>query len=90
LRAVLADQGWALPDPDVPTPIVPLVVGEAEQALALSGRLAEQGLLAPAIRPPAVAAGTARVRLTLRSDLADSDIDRIADAAGGPEASPSV
>ena len=88
LRAMLADQGWSLPEAQPPTPIVPLVVGEAEQALALSRRLEEQGLLAPAIRPPAVAAGTARVRLTLRSDLADSDIDRIADAAGGPEASP--
>ncbi|WP_043638151.1 8-amino-7-oxononanoate synthase [Chromobacterium haemolyticum] len=47
------------------TPIQPLIIGSEEQALAMAARLREQGLWVPAIRPPTVAAGTARLRLSL-------------------------
>ncbi|MBM4242563.1 MAG: 8-amino-7-oxononanoate synthase [Deltaproteobacteria bacterium] len=46
------------------SPIVPLVVGGAAEALAVAERALEQGVLAPAIRPPTVPQGTARLRLT--------------------------
>ena len=45
-----------------PTQIVPVIVGGAAAAMAQSGRLQEQGLLVPAIRPPSVPEGTARLR----------------------------
>ncbi len=53
------------------TPIQPLVVGGNAEALALASRLREEGILATAVRPPTVPAGTARLRLsvTLGHDL---------------------
>lgn len=47
------------------TPIQALVCGAPEVALRLSERLAERGFLVPAIRPPTVATGTSRLRITL-------------------------
>jgi glycine C-acetyltransferase/8-amino-7-oxononanoate synthase len=46
------------------TQIVPLVVGEAEDAMALCERLLAEGVFAQAIRPPTVPPGTCRLRLT--------------------------
>ena len=46
------------------TQIVPLVVGEADDAMALCERLLAEGVFAQAIRPPTVPAGTCRLRLT--------------------------
>ena len=46
------------------SPIVPLVVGGAAAALAVAARALDDGVLAPAIRPPTVPQGTARLRLT--------------------------
>jgi 8-amino-7-oxononanoate synthase len=62
------------------TQIVPAIVGEAADALALTAALQEDGLLAAAIRPPTVPPGTSRLRLALRATHAESDIDRLADA----------
>ncbi len=45
--------------------IVPLIIGESRQALALSRRLKEHGLLVPAIRPPSVPEGSARLRISV-------------------------
>ncbi len=61
----------------VVTPIIPLVTGSAERALGLSERLMQQGFYAPAIRPPTVAPNASRVRLSLRADLSDDDIQRL-------------
>jgi 8-amino-7-oxononanoate synthase len=49
--------------PPATSPIVPVIVGAAEAALALSQRLAESGFLVAAIRPPTVPQGTARLRV---------------------------
>lgn len=65
---------------DSSTQIVPAIVGEAEDALALAAALQEDGLLAAAIRPPTVPPGTSRLRLALRAPHAEADIDRLADA----------
>lgn len=48
-----------------PSPIVPVVVGEEGAALAASEALRARGLLVPAIRPPTVAPGTSRLRISL-------------------------
>lgn len=57
--------------------IVPLMVGEAARAVELSARLEREGFLIPAIRPPTVPRGRARLRISLSSDHAESDIDRL-------------
>ncbi|HEY4127439.1 MAG TPA: 8-amino-7-oxononanoate synthase [Gammaproteobacteria bacterium] len=59
------------------TPIQPLLVGEAEDALALSAALKEQGLLVAAIRPPTVPAGSARLRITLTAAHTTQQVDRL-------------
>ena len=51
--------------PGHPSPIVPVVLGSADRAVAASERLLESGLWVPAIRPPSVPEGTARLRVTL-------------------------
>lgn len=79
LRAGLRERGWDVRDD--PTPIVPLVVGDEGKAIALSRRLEERGYLVPAIRPPTVPKGTARLRVTLRCDLEDADVDGLIEAA---------
>ncbi len=55
-------------------PIVPILTGGAPAAIALASHLEQHGILAPAIRPPAVAPGAARVRLSLRADMDDSHL----------------
>jgi 8-amino-7-oxononanoate synthase len=47
------------------TAIQPIVIGANDEALRMASRLHEQGLWVPAIRPPTVAPGTARLRVTL-------------------------
>jgi 8-amino-7-oxononanoate synthase len=65
--------------PDAQSPIVPVVIGEAETAMAASRLLAEHGFLAAAIRPPTVPAGTARLRLTFTAQHPMDEIERLAD-----------
>ena len=56
-------------------PIVPVVVGETSAALDLSAALWEAGYLAPAVRPPTVPEGTARVRFSLTAGHSEEQID---------------
>jgi 8-amino-7-oxononanoate synthase len=58
--------------------IVPIVMGSAERALAASRMLDDEGLLVIAIRPPTVAAGTARLRVAFTAAHPDNEIDRLA------------
>ncbi len=66
-----------MPTTDPATPILPLIVGSAENALALANHLQQHGILALAIRPPTVPPGSARVRLSLRADLTDDDFAHV-------------
>jgi 8-amino-7-oxononanoate synthase len=61
------------------TQIVPLIVGEAAAAVALSARLREAGLWVTAIRPPTVPAGTARLRVAFSAAHDQADLDRLLD-----------
>ncbi len=65
LVSVLRSHINRLAPPDHPSPIVPIVVGSDRAALEASEELTRRGLLVPAIRPPTVAEGTARLRVTL-------------------------
>jgi 8-amino-7-oxononanoate synthase len=64
--------------PPAQSPIVAVLIGEAEDALAASRALEDEGFLAVAIRPPTVPAGTARLKLTFTARHSDGDIDRLA------------
>jgi 8-amino-7-oxononanoate synthase len=66
--------------PEATSPIVPLIVGSATAALALSQKLADEGLLVTAIRPPTVAEGTARLRMTFCAAHTEADVDRLAES----------
>ena len=55
--------------------IIPVLIGEADAAVAFSGQLFQRKILAPAIRPPTVPRGASRLRLTLMATHADADID---------------
>lgn len=78
LREGLAGLPWKLMPSD--TPIQPLLVGANDAALALSARLAAEGLLVPAIRPPTVPQGTARLRISLSANHDLADVARLVDA----------
>jgi 8-amino-7-oxononanoate synthase len=62
------------------TPIQPLVIGGNEEAVAVSTALAGEGLLVPAIRPPTVPPGTARLRISLSAAHEVSEVKRLAQA----------
>jgi 8-amino-7-oxononanoate synthase len=64
------------------TPIQPLVIGSNEDALAVMAGLRQRGIWVPAIRPPTVAAGTARMRIALSALHTDEDVDRLTQALG--------
>jgi 8-amino-7-oxononanoate synthase len=72
----------ALGLPEAQSAIVPILLGDAEVALAAARDLEAQGLLAMAIRPPTVPAGTSRLRLAFSAGHPDDAIDRLADALG--------
>jgi len=65
--------------PEAQSPIVPLIVGEAQAALQASRLLEAEGFLVIAIRPPTVAAGTARLRFAFTAQHPDEEIKRLAD-----------
>ena len=60
------------------SPIVPIIVGPADAALAASRRLEEEDFLVTAIRPPTVPEGTARLRLAFCAAHPDEAIERLA------------
>ena len=80
LRDQLAAQGWNVGASS--TQIVPLVVGAAATALELSARLREAGLFVPAIRPPSVAEGQARLRISLTYPSGSEGLERLVAALG--------
>ncbi|MEQ9461685.1 MAG: 8-amino-7-oxononanoate synthase [Phycisphaeraceae bacterium] len=82
VRAALTSAGWTLPElaSGIATPIIPLIAGDTPAALKLAERLQSAGILAVAIRPPTVPPGSARVRLSLRADLTDEQVERVVEA----------
>jgi 8-amino-7-oxononanoate synthase len=69
--------------------IVPLIVGDSRRAVRVSRRLEEMGLLVPAIRPPAVPEGTARLRISLSSGHTEEDVVRLAESLRACQMPPS-
>ena len=69
-----------LPLMDSPTPIQPIMVGEADRAMAISAALEAKGIFIGAIRPPTVPQGAARLRVTLSATHTEEQLDRLLDA----------
>jgi 8-amino-7-oxononanoate synthase len=65
---------------DPGSPIVPIAVGDPVAAVRASERLLERGFWVPAVRPPTVPPGTARLRVSLSAAHEDPDVDALAAA----------
>ncbi len=78
MRDGLADTRWRLlPSP---TAIQPVIVGDNHEALRLAAALDARGLWVPAIRPPTVAQGTARLRVSLSAAHSAAQVAGLVDA----------
>src|SRR3990172_5706548 len=78
LKREVAGLRWRLLPSD--TAIQPLVIGANEEGGGVSEQLARRGLLVPAIRPPTVPAGSARLRISLSAAHSEQDIARLVEA----------
>jgi 8-amino-7-oxononanoate synthase len=76
LRRRLKPRRWRL----LPsyTAIQPLVIGGNEETLAVSAALSQRGIWVPAIRPPTVPKGQARLRISLSAAHSVADVERLA------------
>jgi len=74
LKAGLAGLPWS--SMNSATPIQPLLVGDNAAALRLAEALRERGILIPAIRPPTVPQGTARLRISLSAAHEPADVEQ--------------
>lgn len=83
LRSQLREAGWAVLSGR--SPIVPVIIGEAEKTLRLSATLLEQGIYVPAIRPPTVPQGRCRLRISLSASHTSADIATLIEAIGVPK-----
>lgn len=75
VRTRLKREGFELPPGD--SPIIPLIVGDEQKAVELAAHLRDNGLLAVAVRPPTVAPGTSRVRITLNGGHTNEEIEQL-------------
>ncbi len=78
LRHLLQEANLAAPDGI--TPIIPLLIGDADKTLRFSTRLLEEGIFVQGIRPPTVPVGTSRLRCTVMATHTEDQIRLAADA----------
>lgn len=77
-RNGVAERGITLLDS--PSAIQPVLIGASTAAVAAARQLEAAGFYVPAIRPPTVPTGAARLRVTLSAAHAESDVARLLDA----------
>jgi 8-amino-7-oxononanoate synthase len=80
LKHRLLAQGWDIGATQ--SQIIPLLIGDSAQALAAADALARDAIWIPAIRPPSVPAGQARLRISLSYAHDDAMIDGLVEALG--------
>lgn len=83
LRRDLKLKRWTLMPSD--TAVQPIVIGDNAESLQAAATLCEQGFWVPAIRPPTVPVGTARLRITLSAAHTSEDLALLIDAVNGLE-----
>lgn len=64
------------------SPIQPLLIGDEAKALAIADQLAARGILIIAIRPPTVAVGSSRLRITFSAEHSLEQVNQLLDALG--------
>jgi 8-amino-7-oxononanoate synthase len=75
LQPICTRAGWRLPESR--TPIQPVVIGGNEATLKVADALLERGIWAPAIRPPTVPDGQARLRISLTASHGEMQVDEL-------------
>lgn len=82
LRKKLAEHGVETPAARgtsvAASPIVPVILGASERAVRVAGALQARGFDVRSVRPPTVAPGTARLRISVHADHDEDDIDALA------------
>ncbi|KDR96636.1 8-amino-7-oxononanoate synthase [Peptoclostridium litorale DSM 5388] len=73
----LTDAGFIVSD--TITPIIPVIIGDAQKAVEISKSLLQEGIFIPAIRPPTVSNGTSRLRLSLMATHTDYELEYVFD-----------
>jgi len=76
LRKRLTNDGWDIGP--TTSQIIPVIVGEAGRAMQFASALGERGLFVPAIRPPTVPEGEARLRISLTYGHTPEMIEQLA------------
>jgi len=82
LRVALAEGGLPV-DERLESPIVAIVIGDNERAMATARRLQARGFDVRAVRPPTVPEGTARLRVSVHADRTLAELDALAAAILG-------
>ncbi|MFD7524409.1 8-amino-7-oxononanoate synthase [Paenibacillus chitinolyticus] len=77
-RQKLAQAGLSVMPGD--SPIVPVFTGSSRDSLRLCEALERHGIAAPAIRPPTVPTGSARIRFSLSAAHSDAILDKAAES----------
>jgi 8-amino-7-oxononanoate synthase len=80
LRDGLHALGFPSERREIETPVVPIIVGDEQRAMDLMRQCKERGVYAPAVRPPTVPPGTSRLRVSMRADHTDEQVDLLLDA----------
>ena len=78
LKSGIAGLRWHLLPSE--TAIQPLIIGDNVRALAVTDALMARGILVPAIRPPTVPDGTARLRISLSAAHTSQDVSILIEA----------
>ncbi len=78
LKKAMTDLGYSTSDSN--SQIVPIVIGKEDETLELSAFLADHGIYAIAIRPPTVAKGASRIRITLTASHSDEQVQQLINA----------
>ncbi|WP_191274224.1 8-amino-7-oxononanoate synthase [Neobacillus kokaensis] len=71
----LAEMGFTVKDSHAP--IIPVMIGDAKLSVLFANKLEENGIYAPAIRPPTVPKGESRIRLTLTAEHTSTEIHHL-------------
>ncbi len=78
LRNGLKSIGFTMSDD--PTPIIPVIIGDADKTMRLSSMLFERGIFVSGIRPPSVPEGTSRLRMTVTAAHTQPMLEKVLEA----------